>query len=170
MTAGPVHRDSVAELTERLRHIEHIQQITALRTSFHHCLNDQDWPGLAGSFTEDGILDYGEFGRAVGRQPIIDYYSILLDKIVEFMPGASRAVLKNLHSAHRIRLDENSDTATGSCYFQEMIRFDDASFIHLSVGRFSDRYTLRDGIWLFESVALEHYWVVPNNEGWTWPW
>lgn len=169
MTTVPENRDSLTDLVERLRRVEHRQEITTLRTSFHHHLNDQNWASLSGLFTERGVLDYGEYGRSEGRQAIFDYYSILLDKIVEFMPNATRAVLKNLHSAHRIEL-ESTTAASGTCYFQEMIRFNDDSFIHLSVGRFSDRYVLRDGVWLFESVELEHYWVVPNNEGWTWPW
>ncbi|MFC9876110.1 nuclear transport factor 2 family protein [Nocardia salmonicida] len=169
MTTGTEQRDSITELAERLRRIEHTQEIATLRTSFHHHLNDQNWENLAGLFTEHGVLDYGEYGRSEGRKAIIDYYSILLAKIVDFMPNATRAVLKNLHSSHRIEL-ESATAASGACYFQEMIRFNDDSFVHLSVGRFSDRYVRRDGVWLFESVELEHYWVVPNNEGWTWPW
>ncbi|WP_413232912.1 nuclear transport factor 2 family protein [Nocardia salmonicida] len=64
-------------------------EITALRTSFHHHLNDQNWESLAGLFTEHRVPDYGEYGRSEGRKTIIDYYSILLDKIVDIIPNAN---------------------------------------------------------------------------------
>ncbi|WP_405151295.1 nuclear transport factor 2 family protein [Nocardia salmonicida] len=65
------------------------QEITALCTSFHHHLNDQNWESLADLFTEHRVPDCGEYGRSQGGKTIIDYCSILLDKIVDIIPNAN---------------------------------------------------------------------------------
>ncbi|PSL55805.1 SnoaL-like protein [Saccharothrix carnea] len=155
------------DLSARVRELEAVRALTELRHAFHHCLNRRDWAGLGALFTVDALLDYGELGEARGSAAIREYYTELLPKLVE-MRGASKLELKNFNHVHQVEVD--GDRATGVCYFEEHIRFDEEELAHQSVGRFSDRYVRQDGRWLFERVELEHYWVVPHNKGWHWPW
>lgn len=157
----------IDELSARVRELEAIRELTKLRNAFHHCLNDRDWAGLGALFTTDARLDYGSFGDARGRSAIQEYYSALLPKMVE-LQGASEVVLKNFNQVHQVAVD--GDRATGACFFEEHVRFDKADVVHQSVGRFSDSYLFEDGRWLFDRVKLEHYWVVPENKEWRWPW
>nr|UPN68096.1 putative nuclear transport factor 2 family protein [Saccharothrix sp.] len=157
----------IEDLSDRVRELEAVRELTALRNAFHHCLNGRDWAGLGALFTADAHLDYGSFGDARGRVAIQDYYSALLPKMVE-LQKASEVVLKNFNQAHQVTVD--GDRATGVCFFEEHVRFDRQDVVHQSLGRFSDRYVRRDGRWLFERVELEHYWVVPANQEWRWPW
>ncbi|MDV8022181.1 nuclear transport factor 2 family protein [Rhodococcus sp. IEGM 1330] len=170
MKSKRLSSEDMPGLEVRIRDIENRQRIVDLRSGFHHHLNSQDWHELAGLFSVSGVLDYGDFGFAQGRGEIYEYYSALIGKIVEFMPGASHAVLKNVPTAHKIELSADGSSAIGSCYFQEMVRFDDNNFVHLSMGRFFDKYVLVGDQWVFDSIELEHYWVVPKNEGWTADW
>ncbi|MFE9750516.1 nuclear transport factor 2 family protein [Saccharothrix saharensis] len=159
--------DRIEDLSARVRELEAVRELTALRNAFHHCLNERDWDGLGALFTVDAHLDYGSFGDARGRAAIQEYYSALLPKMVE-LQKASEVVLKNFNQAHQVSVD--GDRATGVCFFEEHVRFDRQDVVHQSLGRFSDRYVRQDGRWLFERVELEHYWVVPDNREWRWPW
>ncbi|QNP75228.1 nuclear transport factor 2 family protein [Streptomyces roseirectus] len=154
-------------LSARVRELEAIRELTRLRNSFHHCLNDRDWAGLGALFAQDAHLDYGSFGGARGRVAIQEYYSALLPKMVE-LQRASEVLLKNFNQVHQVVVD--GDRATGACFFEEYVRFDKEDVVHQSVGRFADSYVFTDGRWLFERVELEHYWVVPENKEWRWPW
>lgn len=157
----------IDELAARVRELEAIRELTKLRNSFHHCLNGRNWTGLGTLFTTDAHLDYGSFGDARGRAAIQEYYSALLPKMVE-LQGASEVMLKNFNQVHQVTVD--GDRATGACFFEEHVRFDKEDVVHQSVGRFSDSYVLEDGRWLFGRIQLEHYWVVPENKEWRWPW
>ncbi|MFG2910119.1 nuclear transport factor 2 family protein [Kitasatospora sp. NPDC048286] len=158
----------IDELSARVRELEAVRELTKLRNAFHHCLNSQDWQGLGALFTKDAHLGYGSFGDARGRAAIQEYYSALLPKMVE-LQGASEVALRNFNQVHQVEV-EGDDRASGACFFVEHVRFDRADLVHQSVGRFSDTYVFEDGRWLFERVELEHYWVVPQNKEWRWPW
>ncbi|MCX4965723.1 nuclear transport factor 2 family protein [Streptomyces sp. NBC_00654] len=162
---GPEAR--MDELSARVRELEAVRELTQLRSAFHHCLNGRDWPGLGAVFTTDAHLDYGSFGDARGRSAIQEYYSTLLPKMVE-LQGASEVVLMNFGQAHQVSVD--GDRATGVCFFEEHVRFDKEDVVHQSIGRFSDSYVREDGRWLIDGVRLQHYWVVPENKEWRWPW
>ncbi|MFE4171459.1 nuclear transport factor 2 family protein [Streptomyces sp. NPDC056909] len=155
------------ELSARVRELEAIRELTKLRNAFHHCLNSLNWTGLGALFTTDAHLDYGSLGDVRGRTAIQEYYSTLLPKMVEFQ-GASEVVLMNFNEVHQVAVD--GDRATGACFFEEHVRFDKEDLVYQSVGRFSDSYVLADGRWLFDRVELDHYWLVPENKKFRWPW
>ncbi|WP_185845610.1 nuclear transport factor 2 family protein [Kibdelosporangium aridum] len=157
----------VAALSTKVRELEAVRELTRLRYAFHHHLNNQDWDCLGALFATDALLDYGSFGHARGRAAIQDYYSSLLPKMVE-LQGATNVVLKNF--SHMPDVTVNGDRAHGVSFFEEYVRFDRQDVVHQSVGRFTDSYALIDGQWLFERVELDHYWVVPENKEWRWPW
>jgi hypothetical protein len=157
----------VTELSARVRELEAVRELMHLRNAFHHHLNNQDWDGLGALFTTDALLDYGSFGQARGRVAIQEYYSALLPKMIE-LQRADEVMLKNFNQMHQVTVD--GDRASGTCFFEEHVRFDKQDVVHQSVGRFSDSYALTDGRWLVDKVELEHYWVVPENKEWRWPW
>ncbi|QLE70930.1 nuclear transport factor 2 family protein [Streptomyces rectiverticillatus] len=161
--------ETVKHLTERVRELEAVRELTRLRSEFHRCLNNAEWDGLGALFTDDAHLDYGDFGQAHGSAGIRDFYSALPAKILEFKRGATRISFKNFIHGHQVEV-RSEDTATGVSFFEEKIRFDRESEIHNSIGQFTDAYVHRDGRWYFAKVELDHYWVVPDNEGWRWPW
>ncbi|MFM9441697.1 nuclear transport factor 2 family protein [Streptomyces acidiscabies] len=167
MTYGADLAAQVDALSARVRELESAGELTRLRNAFHHCLNSRDWDGLGALFAQDAHLDYGDFGDARGRAAIQEYYSALLPKMVE-LQGASEVLLKNFNQVHQVEVD--GDRATGVCFFEEYVRFDKENVVHQSVGRFTDSYVFVDGRWLFDRVELEHYWVVPENKEWRWPW
>uniref|UniRef100_A0AAU3H112 Nuclear transport factor 2 family protein n=1 Tax=Streptomyces sp. NBC_01401 TaxID=2903854 RepID=A0AAU3H112_9ACTN len=160
---------TVAQLTERVEELESIRALERLRTEFHRCLNNAEWKALGALFADDAVLDYGEFGQAHGSTGVTDFYSALPEKILEFQRGASEINFKNFIQGHQVEVT-GKDSARGVSFFEEKIRFDRASEIHHSTGQFTDTYVRRGGRWYFALVELDHYWVVPNNDDWRWPW
>nr|WP_246300255.1 nuclear transport factor 2 family protein [Actinopolyspora biskrensis] len=149
--------------------MEITQELTNLRKEFHRCLNNAEWDNLSNLFTDEAHLDYGQYGQAHGAKEIRHYYSALAQKIAEFRRGATEIALKNFIHGHQSTI-LSDESATGVCFFEEMIRFNKETEIYQSIGQFTDKYVYQDDRWLFAKVQLDHYWVVPDNEGWRWPW
>ncbi|PCG87292.1 hypothetical protein CIB93_03810 [Streptomyces sp. WZ.A104] len=160
---------TVAQLSERVRELESIHELQRLRAEFHRCLNNAEWDALGGLFADDAHLDYGDFGQAHGGAGVRDFYSALPKKILEFQRGASEISFKNFIQGHQVEI-LGPDEAKGVSFFAEKIRFDRASEIHQSIGQFTDTYVRQGGRWYFAGVELDHYWVVPDNQDWRWPW
>jgi hypothetical protein len=159
---------TVEQLAERVRRLEATQEITVLRTEFHRSVNNREWSALGQLFTDDAHLDYGEYGQAHGSAGIQEYYIELLPKLAEFK-HASEISLKNFMNGHQVRLQDET-RASGVCFFEEKIRFDKENQAYSSVGQFTDKYVHQEGRWLFSTIKLKHFWVIPDNDGWQWPW
>ncbi|WP_158578574.1 nuclear transport factor 2 family protein [Spongiactinospora rosea] len=159
---------TLKQLTKRVAELEAVRDLTSLRAEFHRTLNNQEWDALAALFTDEAHLDYGEYGQAHGSTEVRDYYSRLLEQIRD-MRNASAISLKNFVHGHQVRVLDG-ETATGVCFFEEQIRFNKDSMAFSSIGQFSDEYVRRGDRWYFARVVLDHYWVVPDNDGWHWPW
>ncbi|MFI7118823.1 nuclear transport factor 2 family protein [Amycolatopsis sp. NPDC049868] len=163
-----VETPTLAQLAKRVEDLEAVHDLTSLRAEFHRCLNNREWDALADLFTGDAHLDYGEYGQAHGTDEVRDYYSRLLEKI-RVMRDATAISLKNFVHGHQVRV-HGDGTASGVCFYEEQIRFNKDSHVFSSVGQFTDEYVRKAGRWYFRKVRLDHYWVVPENEGWYWPW
>lgn len=156
------------QLTMRVEELEAARDIATLRTEFHRSLNNCQWDRLAGLFADGGYLDYGEFGQARGPAEVRSFYGQLLD-VIRDSKNATTISLKNFIHGHQVQT-QGRNSATGVCFYEEQIRFNNDTEIFSSVGQFTDEYVRRDGHWYFAKIELDHYWVVPNNEGWRWPW
>ncbi|MFI0419766.1 nuclear transport factor 2 family protein [Spongiactinospora sp. 9N601] len=159
---------TLKQLTKRVAELEAVRDLTSLRAEFHRCLNNKEWDALAALFTDEAHLDYGEYGQAHGSKEVRDYYGRLLEQIRD-MRNATAIALKNFVHGHQVRVLDG-ETATGVCFFEEQIRFNKDSMAFSSIGQFSDEYVRRGDRWYFAKVVLDHYWVVPDNDGWHWPW
>ncbi|SEG81235.1 SnoaL-like domain-containing protein [Thermomonospora echinospora] len=159
---------TLKQLEKRVEELEAVRDITRLRAEFHRSLNNREWDTLAGLFTDDAHLDYGEYGQAHGSREVRDYYGQLLEQIRD-MRNATAILLKNFIHGHQVHL-QGENTATGVCFFEEQIRFNQDSHAFSSIGQFSDKYVRIGDRWYFAKVELDHYWVVPDNDGWRWPW
>jgi hypothetical protein len=163
-----VDTPTLAQLAKRVQELEAAHELTSLRAEFHRCLNNSEWDALAALFTSDAHLDYGEYGQAHGTDEVRYYYSNLLEKI-RASKDATAISLKNFVHGHQVQVHDD-DTASGVCFDEEQIRFNQDRHAFSSVGQFTDEYVRHDGRWQFQRVRLDHYWVIPDNDGWQWPW
>jgi hypothetical protein len=168
MPTGADSNGTIDQLTKRVEELEAARDLATLRTEFHRSLNNCQWDRLSNLFADGAYLDYGEFGQARGPAEVRSFYSQLLDVIRE-SKNATAISLKNFIHGHQVKIQERN-SATGVCFYEEQIRFNNDTEIFSSVGQFTDEYVRRDGHWYFARIELDHYWVVPNNDGWRWPW
>lgn len=83
-------------------------EIIAVLDHYAECLDRRDWPGLAGVFTEDVVMDFGEWAQT-GRETVVATIRSYLDGC-----GPSQHLLGN----YRIELE--GDEARSRCYCRVM--------------------------------------------------
>ncbi|MBW4718314.1 nuclear transport factor 2 family protein [Saccharothrix obliqua] len=163
MSDEPDLATQVKLLAERVRELENVRELNALRHGLPRLINDNAWDRVGELFAEDASLDYGAVGQAEGRAAIADYFAGLPARIDADNPVASGVLVKQFVHGHDVEV--LGDRATGVCYFEEKVVFDRESY--LVAGKFDDEYTRVDGRWLFSAIKLTTFWVIPYDKGHT---
>ncbi len=154
--------EDIKRLAERLSRLEDIRKLNTLRHDLPRHINNGDWARVGDLFSVGATVDYAHLGQISGRDEIRKYFANLPDVIGQDKPG-SRVSVKQFVHGHEVEV--LGDRASGVSFFEERVVFDDESF--MVAGRFDDRYVREAGRWLFESIALDLYWVLPHSEGLT---
>lgn len=148
------------ELTERVNALENVREVNALRNSLPRLINDNDWERVGELFSADAYLDYGDLGQADGRTAIGQYFAGLPARI-EKDAMTTGVLVKQFVHGHEVEI--LGDRATGVCYFEERVVFEEQSF--MVAGKFSDEYVRVDHRWLFARIKLTPFWVIPYDKG-----
>ncbi|MFF3753468.1 nuclear transport factor 2 family protein [Streptomyces sp. NPDC002018] len=148
------------ELAERVNVLESVREVNALRSSLPRLINDNEWDRVGELFSADAYLDYGDLGQADGRTAISEYFAGLPARI-ESDAKTPGVLVKQFVHGHEVEILGNR--ATGVCYFEERVVFEQQSF--MVAGKFSDAYVRVDRRWLFSRITLDPFWVIPNDKG-----
>jgi hypothetical protein len=156
-----VWTQQVQRLKQRVSTLEAIEQIRSLRYRYHEYVNENRWHKIGSLFTPHAHIDYAHLGRASGQCAIQKFFADV-PRALEQDEGATTTVVRQFVHAHDVQV--SGDRGTGTCFLEATPVYHQRSFI--VSGEFSDEYARRDGVWLFERISLELYWMVPLEEGW----
>jgi hypothetical protein len=149
------------QLAERVTVLEDVEALHSLRYTFHQLINDNDWDQVGGLFAPDADLDYLHLGHYTGAEAIGAFFAAM-PGVIEKDETVTATVVKQYPHGHDVRVD--GDRASGHNFFEAKAVFDHTAYV--VAGKFIDTYKRVDGRWMFATVRLELYWMVPFDEGW----
>jgi uncharacterized protein (TIGR02246 family) len=130
-----------AELEQRLRRVEDIEEIRALLLAYATHLDAGDHRAYAELFTADGEL-VAQLGQAKGREAI----RALLD---EKLGGAALPRRTAFHLVGNSVIAVSGDKATSKALWAYITHDDDGYPVILQLGHYDDELRREDGRWLF---------------------
>ncbi len=144
-----------SSLAKRLRHLEDIEQLTALKHRYcDYCDRNYDPDALAELFLDDGIWDGGPMGQARTKEGIRKYFA-----------KASTRVRFSIHHVTNPLFDVNGNLADARWYlWQPMVMRASDSALWFAA-RYFDVCERVDGRWLFRSVRIEMRMLAPYDVG-----
>lgn len=147
--------DTLARLEARIRLLEDREALRALRDSYHACINDSRYEGIADLFTDDAYVKLGYLAEYRGRAEI--------DAGFRSMGTRDRFYIKQYIHSHRIFVD--GDHGTGHSYLDA--RYGRYGVSYLVAGRYDDVYVRTDHGWKFQEMTIDFDHTVPAGVGWT---
>ena len=134
---------TLAEVTERLRRLEDIEEIRRLYVDYGRYLDDGDAAGYASLFSQDAKLRLGPVLHANGREEIER-------AAVKMLGGRSPGEEKgSIHVIDTPRLQLSGDNASGECVWAAIGRGRDGAAPSVLAGRHVDKLVREEGIWRF---------------------
>lgn len=147
--------EDFAALTARVRRLEDIEDIRALRNRYHRAINDSRFDEIVGLFTDDAVVELGYLARYEGRAAI--------DTGFRGMGVRERFFIKQYIHSHMVDVD--GDRAEGISYLEA--RYGRFGVSYLVSGRYDDVCVRQGGKWLFQTMVAQFYYTVPAGIGWT---
>jgi uncharacterized protein (TIGR02246 family) len=141
-----------SDLDATVRALVDTEAIRDLARRYAHYVWRKDVDGVAGLFTDDGVMDTGDRPPIRGRAALRAEYQKMIGG-PDFHPFV-----------HNHLVDLHGDTATGVCYLDLRATVNGTSMI--GAGHYDDEYVRRDGRWQFRSRTLRLTHFVPLHEGW----
>jgi len=149
-------KQEIAARLQRLEDIESIKQLKARYCAF--CDESYNAQGIASLFTEDGVWDGGNLGKAEGH-----------DAIVKFFERAPSAFSFAIHNVMNPIIEIDGDRATGRWYLLQPLtrrsRKGDESAMWLA-GRYEDQYVRIGREWKFKQLKFITRLLASYQEGW----
>jgi len=146
-------------LARRVQRLEDMEEIRALKNTYHLYVNDCRFDEIGGLFTEDAVVDMGymhpDSEACRGRPAISEWYRTLTDSV-----GLSQ--LKQFTHNHTIELD--GDEATGWAFLEA--RYGQAGTSYNVAAKYEETYRRVEERWRFGSMRLRLYFTVPMELGW----
>jgi hypothetical protein len=148
-------------LTARVAVLEDMEALRRLHHQFHQMINGNRWESVGELFAPDADLDYAHLGTYRGRKSIETFFR-RMPVLIEAEESATATVFKQYPHAHDIRIE--GDRGRGHSYFEVKAVLDGTSYV--LAGKSVETYERLNGHWLFSSMTIHLYWMVPLAEGW----
>lgn len=151
----------MSDLATRLDRLESLESIRRLKHSYcKACDNGYDAPAIAALFWPDGVWDAGPaFGRFVGPDAIREFFAEVSGQIVW---------ARHLVTNEIIDIDPSGDAASGEFQIIQPCTFagDDGPRAAWLVGKYTETYARRDGVWRYASLRADIEFITPYELGW----
>jgi hypothetical protein len=143
-------------VSERLRLLEAKDEIANLKARYAAACDDGYNPEVIASlFIPDGTWDGGRYGRFSGR-----------DQIRQFFESAGSVYSFAVHWVANPHIEVSGRTGIGSWYLlMAATRASDGVAIW-NAARYTDELVEDDGVWLFASMTVRHWFTTPFDQGW----
>ncbi len=145
-----------AELEKRVTRLEDIEAIKQLKALYCDICDDNHNPDrIVKIFTEDGIWEGGDFGRAEGH-----------DAIRKLFEGFANLISFSQHNVFNPRIEVNGNRATGIWYLLGPFTFRRDNGARWIAARYDDDYVKVGGVWLYKHLRATIRMVAPYEKGW----
>jgi limonene-1,2-epoxide hydrolase len=158
MTTRRRSTGSERTIAARLQRIEDIETIKHLKARYcAFCDDNYNVQGIASLFTDDGVWDGGDLGKAEGHAAII-----------KFFERAPSAFSFAIHHVMNPIIEVDGNRATGRWYLlQPLIRTRrDGEAAMWLVGRYEDEYVRIGREWKFRRLKFITHFLASYEEGW----
>ncbi len=143
----------IATLEKSVQLLRDREAIRDLRFRYHQAINSERLEQIPGLFVEDGVLDFGYLGTAIGRAEIGKFFD---------RTGSPLTYVRQFIHNHAIEI--SGDEAMGYAFLEaKTISSGEAHFV---AARYDDEYVRHGNVWRFRKMSLEPYFTVPLSEGW----
>ena len=155
MESDMANIEELAAQIQRLEDIENIKQLKARYCAF--CDDNYNPQGIASLFTEDGVWDGGEHGKAEGH-----------DAIVKFFQRAPLVFSFAIHHVMNPIIKVQGDIATGRWYLLQPLtrKSREGETAMWLAGRYEDEYVRVGNEWKFKRLKFITRFLVRYDEGW----
>ena len=153
---GAALRAESISLEDRIKRLEDIEAIRALRFTYHRYVNTGRFADIPDLFTDDARVELDEISTLVGKEQIQSAYND--------MPGEVTFIRQY---PHNLIIQVDGDLAGSTSYFEA--RYGSNGHSLMIAGRFDEEYARIDGRWLIKKATMEIDFAVPLDVGWTGP-
>ena len=148
--------EQIGARLQRLEDIENIKQLKARYCAF--CDENYNSQGITSLFTDDGVWDGGNLGRAEGHA-----------EIAKFFERAPSAFSFAIHNVMNPIIEVDGDRATGHWYLLQPLtrrsRTGEEGAMWLA-GRYEDEYVRIGGEWKFKRLKFITRVLAAYEDGW----
>jgi len=145
----------LARLEARVTLLQDVEAIRSLRQRYHEYVNEGRHGEISELFAEQGVVDFGELGRRVGRKAIHRFFA-------EELINDDLSFIKQFNHNHAVEV--SGDRATGSSYLEaKNVLAGEATRV---AARYDDTYLRSDAGWRIQEMKLTLYFVTPFSHGW----
>jgi hypothetical protein len=155
MESNMANIEELTAQTQRLEDIENIKQLKARYCAF--CDDNYNPQGIASLFTEDGVWDGGEHGKAKGH-----------DAIVKFFQRAPSVFSFAIHHVMNPIIKVQGDIATGRWYLLQPLtrKSREGETAMWLAGRYEDEYVRVGNEWKFKRLKFITRFLARYDEEW----
>jgi SnoaL-like protein len=155
MESDMANIEELAAQTRRLEDIEKIKQLKARYCAF--CDDNYNPQGIASLFTDDGVWDGGELGKAEGHAAI-----------VKFFQRAPSVFSFAIHHVMNPIIEVHGDIATGRWYLHQPLtrKSREGETAMWLAGRYEDEYVRVGDEWKFGRLKFIARFLARYDEGW----
>ncbi len=143
----------MSDIEARLRRIEDLEEIRALRIRYHRCVNERIFKEAVDIHTEDALVDFAGQAIARGHEEIAKLYDYLNTNV---------GIIRQFPSNHDIRID--GDEATGNALVDARYSQDGKSII--AAASYDEKYRRTEKGWKISEMLVKIHFSVPVQEGW----
>ena len=134
--------DRLGELEARVQRLEDREAIHGLFMRYRECLDEKDFSGYAGLFSEDGEF-VAAAGTARGRSGIEEFVDGMRGSLLTAVAG------DDLHIVVNPDITVDGDRATARSTWIYLVRGDDGEPTLSKVGHYEDELVREGGEWRF---------------------
>ena len=148
--------ERLAALERAVQRLTDIEDIRSLRLRYHDAINEDRHGDIGVLFTDDGAVDFGYLGAAVGRAKVERFFGsvgTVLDSVTQFV--------------HNHVVEVDGDDATGSSYLEA--KSVSKGVAYRVAARYLDTYRRTPDGWRFTRMELEPLFTLPFDEPWSSP-
>lgn len=148
--------DDFAALAARVRKLEDIEAIRALRMEYHRCVNEGDLAVVGDIYTEDAHVEFEGVGKATGREAG--------GKLVAHL-AKGLSFIKQFITNHIVEV--HGDEAEGVSYLDARYVYGGTAVI--ASAKYVEKYRRTPEGWKISYMNAVTYFTVPFDKGWANP-
>ena len=146
----------MSELEKRITRLEDIEAIKQLKALYCEiCDDDHNPQRISKIFTEDGIWEGGDFGKAQGHEAIRELFR-----------GFGQMISFSQHNVMNPRIEIEGSRAKGIWYFMGPFTFRKDNGARWISVRYEDEYVKVNGEWKYQHLRAFVRFVAPYEIGW----